>query len=287
MMTLNELWRIIQDIWATGNRWARWAISVIVGWPIALLAYALLNPSIGAASLMALIPVIALFMLVMTRVDPMVLAVLSAFKAGRTALKTISTVVGIELVIGVYCTLVRIGNDPELAMLLILFLVTYIFLAMGIKGNGLIWFAKFVCVMGMIALTAVFIFGGREKIGAEKANRYSAATIYQEIFPPPDLPGFWQDGLYVAPQKTKAVDGKKPNIISATKRAWGEQIAIKYNCDQDLVLTTLKGNETLTITHDTTKLLLKDQRCSYSMTGDNFPVYGIRNGKSLSQYENL
>jgi len=280
-LTLNELWEIFQDIWATGNRWARWAIAIIVGWPILLLVYALGNPPIWSGSLMALIPVIALFILIMTRLDPMVLAVVMAFKKGRTVLSYISTIVGIELAIGVYCTLVKIGNDPELAMLLILLLATYIFLAMGVKGNKFIGFARFVCVAGIIILTLIFIFGGRDKIkerAEDSMQRGEGAVRQYEVI----------DGLEVPYDRRSG----KPRVETQTVRLEvdsGKQITLTTNCQQDDFIVTLDSGETARIRH-VYKPLYRQNQCSFSITGRALPIYGLRRdgeeAKNLPRLEN-
>ncbi|HEY4519159.1 MAG TPA: hypothetical protein VJK01_02280 [Candidatus Paceibacterota bacterium] len=280
-LTLNELWEIFQDIWATGNRWTRIALAIIVGWPILLLVYALGNPPIWSGSLMALIPVIALFILIMTRLDPMVLAVVMAFKKGRTVLSYISTIVGIELAIGVYCTLVRIGNDPELAMLLILFLVTYIFLAMGVKGNKFVGFAKSVCVAGIIILTAIFIFGGREEIkerAEDSMQRKESAIRQYEVI----------DGLEVPYDRRPG----RPRVETQTVRLEvdsGKQITLTTNCQQDDFIIALEPGETARIRH-VYKPLFRQNQCSFSITKRALPIYGLRRdgeeAKNLPRFEN-
>jgi len=253
-LTLQELWEIILDIWATGNRWARIALAIIIGWPILLLVYALGNPPIWSGSLMALIPVIALFILIMTRLDPMVLAVVMAFKKGRTVLSYISTIVGIELAIGVYCTLVRIGNDPELAMLLILFLITYIFLAMGVKGNKFVGFAKSVCIVGIIILTAIFILGGREEI------REKAEANYH----PPGHPAPYPQDY--AKKETRRFEYPEPG--------GGIAVKLETNCDKEDFIATIPPRHKIELHHVYFAETLKANRCSYNVYGDSYPVFG-------------
>ena len=266
-LTLAELWEIFQDIWATGNRWARWAIAIIVGWPILLLVYALWNPPIWSGSLMALIPVIALFILIMTRLDPMVLAVLATFKSGRTVLKIISTVVGVELFIGVYCTLVKIGNDPELAMLLILFLVTYIFLAMGVKGNKFVGFAKSVCVLGIIILTAIFIFGGRKEVKKMAARKGEGVTFITK--------GEMEDGYWVVPEKLSI----KPRVETENvvrEKLSDNDVRLIVNCRKPALIYTLAPGESIQIRHIDFGGWEWKNRCSYNAAGSAIPIYGER-----------
>jgi len=164
METLQAVWAKLVALWKTGNRWCRWAIAVSVFWPIVLVAVALTGLPL-LISLLALLPVLAIMLSLLAAIDPLVVAIVGAFGTGRTVLRTIATVIGTELVIGVYFSIIPVWNDRGLIPVLILVMVAIGFLSIGIKGKVVKTTISILAVIAVV-ITAIFVLGGREKLKA-------------------------------------------------------------------------------------------------------------------------
>ncbi len=161
MNTLQELWAIFVALWNTGNRIARAAILLIVLWPILICGVALIG-SPAVTSIAALIPVVAIAFSIIAAIDPIIIAVVAAFKKGRTVLAWIATIIAAELVLGVYFSIVPVWNDRGLVPVVVLVAVAIFFLAIGTKGRIQ---KTAISAMALIAiiLTIIFFLGGRDK----------------------------------------------------------------------------------------------------------------------------
>ncbi len=170
METLRAIWAIIAAIWNTGNRWARWAIAIIVLWPFLLVVIALAGIPL-LTSLLALLPIVSVLLLLLAFLDPLLVAALGTFHKGRIVLRWIATIIGMELVTGVYFSMVPVWNDPGLVPLLILVIIAILFLSLGIQGKLT---KKTVAILAIIVviLTAIFVFGGRDSGGERLKNLY-------------------------------------------------------------------------------------------------------------------
>lgn len=117
METLTALWAVITAVWNTGNRWARYLIVSICGWPVLQLLFSLTD-SFLLISLIALTPLASLIFLIWSY--PMIIAITAAFEKGRIFLGWIIIIILTELLIGLYLILTPISNNPYLIPLLIL-----------------------------------------------------------------------------------------------------------------------------------------------------------------------
>lgn len=181
MNVLQEVWNFFLDLWDTGNFWARIAIVVLLGWPVAIL----LTAAIGIQALtaiVALLPFFVIFLLLFAIIDPLVWAVVAQFKQGRIGLKWLGAIIGIELTLGVLFSTVPVGNDRKLLPLLALTTLALIFIQFwpSAKWKRVVG----VILGGIILVIAIIMFrGGREKIEAEakkseveKAQQTAAET---------------------------------------------------------------------------------------------------------------
>lgn len=178
MNTLAELWAIFVALWNTGNRIARAAILLIVLWPALVAVIALIGfPAI--TSIVALVPVMAIALSIVAAIDPIVIAVIAAFKKGRTVFTWIATIIAMELVLGVYFSVVPIWNDRGLVPVVVLVAVAMFFLAVGVKGKTQKTAIGVMFVI-IVILTAIFFLGGREKVVAKfesTPTKTSAAAV--------------------------------------------------------------------------------------------------------------
>lgn len=153
---LAEVWNWSLDIWDTGNHWARWAIGIIVPWPILVVFAALLPTAVAyvVVPIVALLPILAIVFLLIAALDPLVLAVLAAFRSGRRILRTAGAVIGAELVFGLYLALLPVGNRRGLVPILFLAAVALPFLSLITGGWGK-WLRRF-AVLVLLFVTLLF-----------------------------------------------------------------------------------------------------------------------------------
>lgn len=182
METLEALQRLFGELWRTGNRWARWAIAVTAAWPLAIGAVGVIGSS-TLVSVVALLPVAAIVLLLISALDPLVVAIIGVTREGRHGLRWVATIVGFELAIGVYFTIVPVRNDPSIVPLLLLASATLLFLNLGVasRTGSLI---KFISILIIIFTTTAFFMGGskaflnwvRDRLASSNSSHGSAAS---------------------------------------------------------------------------------------------------------------
>jgi hypothetical protein len=168
MNTLQEIWNFVLDLWDTGNYWVRWALGIVVTWPI-LMAFAALTPWVALKASVALVPLLVVAAGIIAVFDPLVFGLIAIPKTGRRFLVWLLTIVGVELGLGTYLAAVPVSNDRGLIPLVILIAVTMGFLAVGIRNKvakAVIWLLLVVWII----LTAIFFLGGREQAGRRAEN---------------------------------------------------------------------------------------------------------------------
>jgi hypothetical protein len=175
MNTLQKLWAMFIVLWNTGNRIARAAILLIVLWPVLVGVVALMgSPTI--TSIVALMPIAAIAFSIVAALDPIVIAVVAAFKKGRTVLTWIATIIAAELVLGVYFSIVPVWNDRGLVPVVVLVAVAIFFLAVGTKGK-IQKTAISAMTLIIIILTIIFFLGGRDKAAGKLEPKPPAEKI--------------------------------------------------------------------------------------------------------------
>lgn len=268
MNSIIWLWEIVVGLWNTANYFTRLAILIIVGWPIVMI---LLAVTVGVGmSAAAIIPAVALIALLIARLDPMVIALIAAF-GGEKVIRWLFTIIGLELTVGFYFSVIPVKNDPELLFLLILAVLTFLFLTFGIQKKmpsvGLI---KFAMVITIIVITIIFYFGGREKIkerGITMGTRPSSA-------PPFTTQGHIEDGYWVAPESLVAKPHYETRDVKQELRD-NQDVRITTNCRDPVIMMTLAPGESVQIRHvDYGEGWEWKNRCSYSANGGAIPIYG-------------
>jgi hypothetical protein len=161
METLEALLETLTAFWNTASRWVRWTIALIILSPIVVIAFAI-NGGTLPVSIAALLPIL-IIILILVVVNPLILIIMAIFTGGRVALRIIATIIGVELVIGIYFSIVPTWNDQGLIPLLILVLGAILFLAVGVGGKLAMTTIK-ILVLIAIVITAIFFLGGREEI---------------------------------------------------------------------------------------------------------------------------
>jgi len=156
-----NIWDLTVDIWTTGNHLARWAIVLIVSWPFLLLLVAMTGSGI-LTSLVSLVPVLIILLTLMMWISPGTLAVITVLKRGRTTLRAFATIIGMELVLGIYCALVPIQENRGLAIVVLLIFWALIFLSIGLKTKRSLAAIGFLSLI-LVILTASFFFSGVTK----------------------------------------------------------------------------------------------------------------------------
>ena len=209
MNTLQELWAIFVALWNTGNRIARATILFIVLWPILVCVVALMGSS-TATSIAALIPVAAIAFSIVAALDPIVIAVIAAFKKGRAVLTWIVTIIAAELVLGVYFSIVPVWNDRGLVPVVVLVAVAIFFLAVGTKGK-IQKTAISAMTLIVIILTIIFFLGGRDKAAGKFESK------------PPKT----ADATMAATTKSLTIMWGEHQIIDVSANNWSTSYNIK------------------------------------------------------------
>jgi len=124
-----EIWAIIVAIWNTGNRWARWAIAVFISWPLMMVHFSIFFPAF--VPYVTLFPLFAIAILFIAWLDPLVVAAIATFSVGRRALRWLLAIIVVELMIGIYLSVVPIIKKPGLLPILILVVIAIAFIRLS------------------------------------------------------------------------------------------------------------------------------------------------------------
>jgi len=179
MGTLRILFALLGRLWRTGNFWARIGLTILVSWAVVIPVVAIFGYPVLTA-MFTLVVLLAATMLFVAYVDPLIVGVLAAFPGTRQAMRWLATVVGIELGLGVYCSIVPVWKDPELLVIATLVAVTLFFLAIG-AGGGIRTLGMATLVVVLLGATVMFFGGGRTAV----ANQMEHATA--RITPKPEV----------------------------------------------------------------------------------------------------
>ena len=163
------------------NLGLRIALLVTLCWPIAAIITALfLNPG-NAQTIVPIIeltPLAGLFIGILSA--PFALALLLQNPVVRKGFLWLCGLIGVELSIGVYFALVPISNDLGLVPLLILSATAVFFLRVAKYAKPLVVILSIV----IIAITVIFIAGGREKM----AKTFQSETPQAQVQTPSATP---------------------------------------------------------------------------------------------------
>ncbi len=146
-------WNTVRNLWYAGNYWVRWAILIAALWPIAI-AVAALTGWTFLTAVIALIPFVAIVFGLIATFDPLVIAAAGTSASGRKILTAAAAIIGAELAVGVFFSVVPVANNPGLIPLTLLTMVALVFLALsGTKGR-----AVAMLTLVLIGITAMFFF---------------------------------------------------------------------------------------------------------------------------------
>lgn len=163
--TKSNAGRIIGALWNIGNYWLRVAILIVAFWPI-FAAFAALSGSPTFTAVVTMLPLVAGVLILLLAFDPLFLVALGTFGLGRKVLATLAMIVGTELAMGVFLSLVPFGKDPGLIFPALLVMMAIIFfLLSGVKG-------KIVSVLGaiLVVIAVTMFMGGREEVARKVAS---------------------------------------------------------------------------------------------------------------------
>lgn len=134
---LTQAGRIISELaLALGTRagnWLRIAIVFLIVWPIGMLCNGMLPYHLAVVwtPIVTLAPLVALVALVIIFTNPLAFAALAAIvltPMGNRVLRGISAIIGVELLVGIYFSIIPISYDRRLVPLLVLVAVAFSFL---------------------------------------------------------------------------------------------------------------------------------------------------------------
>lgn len=269
---LREFWRFLDITWHTGNFLGRIFIVFLVGWPILLAYFAAFGGGTAFTGALAIIPFITATLAI--SVFPVIDAIALANGKGRKIFKWIMAIVGIELVIGIYVSVVPLSNDAGLVPVLVATFAALltIYLSGKLKRiRTLLW-------IFLIVLTIIFIKGGREKIsstanaqqtGAPAQTQYEMQNGYRIKKPGMPLSAF------TIPETSKKIS------------QGGSRVVIETNCVDFLHgIMPIRPGEKVKITHVNMAPDFDRNRCSYNIAGDTAPIAGGMPGeKTLPWYK--
>jgi hypothetical protein len=114
---------IVAALWNIGNYWMRRIIRVLIcilfGWPIVLTAAAALSDSTGLKGYLAVIPFFAFIVFLWVFRDPFVIPILRQSQDGKKFENWVLSVLGFEVLLGVYFAVMPIDAKPGLAPVLL------------------------------------------------------------------------------------------------------------------------------------------------------------------------
>ena len=148
----------------------RTALLITVFWPFSVIGAAMvLNPATAQTivPIVDLIPLAAVFFVIIGA--PFGLVALLSNPTARKGLTWLAALIGVELAIGVYFSTVPISKDIGLVPLLILASLALLFLRIG----GIAGFLTKALAVVIIAITFIFIFGGRRRFEGQIENTLS------------------------------------------------------------------------------------------------------------------
>ncbi|TSC91298.1 MAG: hypothetical protein G01um10142_26 [Parcubacteria group bacterium Gr01-1014_2] len=184
MATFQALLRVIRALWNIAAPALRWTIRLvllaILIWPFVVLAVAYAGMAWVTATV-AMVPLVAFFILLL--IFPLIAGTLAAISRARVIYKWLLLVVFGEMLIGLYLTFVPAWNDPELIGVLILLGSTLgVFLTLRwMFGWQNRWAARFAAVLtlGIVMITVIFFFGGRERVRQMPGRAVQAVSQVQ------------------------------------------------------------------------------------------------------------
>jgi len=155
---ITQALQAVWNIWGIANFWVRLAITVIVVSPV-MVAMASLTGSLTLTAITALFPVLALAWVFLFQVDPLIIPLLQrtpgirdTFNAG---IKLFKKIVAVEILMGVYFTLVPIHNRPSFIAPIFLIIVALL----SLWASELKWGWAWKGLIGtLVVLTLLVIF---------------------------------------------------------------------------------------------------------------------------------
>ena len=170
MKHLDKLWLVVKDLWEIGGRLARITILIFLIWPIAMILTSLFAPQ-AVIALVTLLPLIGLVFTAVLYFNPLIFGAIAATPYGRTALSKLALVVGAELTLGAFFSVLPISNDRALLPLLLLVAIAAVFLAIGGAKKWIVW----ILVLATIFISAIIFLGGRSAAPKKASSILSSA----------------------------------------------------------------------------------------------------------------
>jgi hypothetical protein len=176
---IGTLLGIIRETVRRGTHWARLLIRVAVGivllWPVLVIGAALSIPDrfySTATAIVALLPLVAVLSFLFACTDPLIWAAIAALPQGRRTIVPLAAIVGTELALGVYFSVVPVWRDRALVPLLVLTALALVFLRLGGIKNRLVAGILFLLIL---VITAIFLLGGRNKLALPHLDEWLPA----------------------------------------------------------------------------------------------------------------
>lgn len=164
------------NAWAGANIAARWVILITVGWPVLMIVAALFGIT-WITAIVSFLPIIAIVILLFIWDHTAVAGVLATFNHGRAVLRGILGVLGAELAIGLYSSVVPMSNRRELIPLLVL-ASAMLFIIIMSEGKEVKWkaWAKRGAWVVFFAVTLSFFFPRASRKVWSVVDRIDAAA---------------------------------------------------------------------------------------------------------------
>jgi hypothetical protein len=165
MLTLQALEDLVVWLWQQGDRWARFFIAFILGWPVVIRLFGIIvapnveNPRLWSG-LVGMMPIVFLI-LAASRISPLLIAAAGAILHGWAALSYLLGIFGFELLFGIFFAAVPTWNDVGLIPLTITAGITAIILSVsplpGARTIGRLLLAL------IVFLIVIFFLGGSDR----------------------------------------------------------------------------------------------------------------------------
>lgn len=177
-----ELFELFTRLWNTSNRWLHTALVLMLSW-FPLLVGAAIIPSHFVINILIFIPILTVIFLILS--FPVLIYLMRAFTWSRNLLKTLATIVAVQISLGIALLLIPIHNDRGLVPIFVAAIIAFILFTVGVKKeNKAVKKVKKLLVIFLSVLVVIFLAGGREKINQE-IEEARAKTENAEVYTEP------------------------------------------------------------------------------------------------------
>ena len=146
---------VIAEAWNQGGRILRFALFIVLLFPLFISLVALIGSSWFTATVGIIISV-GILCVILSMVNPIIFGLIAAIPGGRTFLRRVIEVLAIELVFCVYFSVIPV--DSIRSMIPVVILLMFAITLLSLAGTRLARIFRFVMSVLLVGVTVLFIF---------------------------------------------------------------------------------------------------------------------------------